>query len=112
MLEDYIDDSGEVVWDEGSHRFWITFARMGDRRPGEKPQAHHSEAFRRGGAVTGVMKQMAMLRYHDDIRSIEVFIHEDCVDVITRMADDFTSGVAARLAEVLARLFGGTVDAG
>jgi len=112
VIEDYLDESGESRWDEDSRRFWITFARTGDRRPGEKPQARHSDAFRRTGAATSAQKAYAMECYHDDIRSIEVYVDDDSVDVITRAADDFTNGVAARLAEVLGRLFDGLVEAG
>jgi len=108
VLEDYIGESGVVRWDERSGRFWISFAT---HAPGHGLAAH-SDAYRRAGLVTGVVKQAAMLRYHEGARSIEVYVDRDHVDVITRMADDFTNGVAARLAEVLGRLFGGRVEAG
>jgi hypothetical protein len=113
VLKDYMGESGVVRWDESSGRFWITFARTGGGwYPGEKPEARHSDAHRRVGLATDAQRAYAIECYNDDIRSIEVFVHEDSVDVITRCADDFTNGVAARLAEVLARLFRGIVETG
>lgn len=108
VLEDFVGESGVVRWDDGAHRFFIVFAAVG---PGHQ-LARVSSPERRAGDVTAASRACAHERYHEDIRSIEVFLHDDCLDVITRLADAFTNGVAARLAEEFARLFRGVVEAG
>lgn len=100
VLEDYIDESGIISWE--TDRFFI------------KLVGRHSEAWRRceHKDMDAASLRLASARYRAEDRYIEVWIGFDCVDVMTRMADDFTNGVAARLAELLARLWDGKVEAG
>lgn len=98
VILDYIDDAGEVHWHELAHRFYITL------------RGKHSEVARRAGLTTPNVRAVAVSRYHEGDRLIEVYVDPEYADVITRMTDDYTSGVAERLAEVLARLFDGEVE--
>ncbi|MFH1098799.1 MAG: hypothetical protein V1723_02685 [Candidatus Uhrbacteria bacterium] len=50
--------------------------------------------------------------YFDRERWIEVFPGGSSVDVITRCADDYTNGIAERLADVIARCWDGDRDKG
>lgn len=124
VLEDYLGsaEAGTLIWD--IDRFFILL-------PGRK-----SEAFRRA-PVSEVMRNYAEellkathdSKSYDITRAIEVWMRDEpmeceateddpghrdfgCVDVMTRSADDFTNGVAARLAELLARFWNGKVQAG
>lgn len=45
-------------------------------------------------------------------RWIEVWVGSNCVDVMTRQADEFTNAIADGLAARLARWFDGLVEAG
>ncbi len=45
-------------------------------------------------------------------RWIEVHLGDDNVDVITRHADEYTNGVAQRLAEIIARYWKGKLQVG
>lgn len=47
--------------------------------------------------------------YHNE-RFFEVFFHEDCIDVITRFADEFTNVVARGFAECCARNLNGKIE--
>lgn len=91
VCEDFVGAAGDVICSEESGRLVI-------RLPGSC-----SNPFSR--VLPGV-------RVFEDgeRRWIEVFEHEDSIDVITRMHDDFTNGLAQRLAEVFAREWDGTVE--
>lgn len=92
VCERFVGAAGEVVWNTESARIVI-------RLPGSCSNA--LEYIHLGGRTFEAT----------DRRWIEVFEHADCLDVITRHHDDFTNGLAARLAEVFARGWDGTVDA-
>jgi len=53
---------------------------------------------------------VGMLRDLPDERWIEVWPGDDCVDVITRQADDITNAIAEGLARLLARLWNGKCE--
>lgn len=91
LLRDYMGGAGRVRWHAGTGRYFIDL-------PG-----HCSSPTWRVGHVGRSFEPGAK-------RWIEVFLHNDCVDVITRVADDFTNGIAERLADVLARAFDGKAE--
>lgn len=41
-------------------------------------------------------------------RWFEVFVHDDCVDVLTRMQDEYTNAIAKSVAETLKRYWEGS----
>jgi hypothetical protein len=116
VLEDFIGGAGSVKWD--TDRFFVML------------KGKQSEAFRRCERASETQRLYAQEVYNEmRERWIEVWMRDEpmeleakdgdpahsdhgCVDVMTRSADDFTNGVAARLAEVLARFWDGKVEAG
>jgi hypothetical protein len=127
VLEDFIGGAGSVNWDVD--RFFVLL------------HGKHSEAYRRCDRASETQRLYAQERHEEQWeRWIEVWVRDEpleieaeeeegdpggplplpngthsdkgCVDVMTRSADDFTNGVAARLAEVLARFWDGKVEAG
>lgn len=102
VLEDYLGGAGEARWD--TDRFFVTLTGL------------RSEAYRRCAHVTEVVRAYAEHTLREPpanrIRWIELYLHEDSIDVITRCADDFTNAVAERLAEICAAYWDGKVDGG
>ena len=86
LLRDYMGGAGKVRWSAGTGRYFIDL-------PG-----HCSSPTWRVGHV-GRSFEPGMKRW------IEVCLCENWADVITREGDDFTNGIAERLADVLARAF-------
>lgn len=50
--------------------------------------------------------------YFAEVRGFEVYISDDSVDVITRMADDATNALADELARIIARTWNGRLEMG
>lgn len=91
LLEDFFGDAAtHVNWDRD--RFFVELCG--------RPTA----ALRRQDGVPWFYA--AALEEARD-RWIEVWLGRDCVDVMTRNADEYTNGCAAALAQIVARWFGG-----
>ncbi len=87
LCEDFVGQAGTVSWSAECGRFIVDL-------PGEC-----SDPCRR---VLG-----RQLFSPGEKRWIEVFIHDDAIDIITRMQDPFTNALAERLAQEFAGFWGG-----
>ncbi len=98
VCEDFMVGVGAVTWNEKIGRWIITL-------PGKC-----SHPLRRMTDYCGVR----IFEGEKHLRWIEVFLHDaNCdhaLDVITRQHDDFTNGLAERLADVFARFWEGEVQ--
>lgn len=82
-LNKYFQESGKIEWFEKSYRFFVSLKS-------------HTEP--------------ARWEHPGEERYIEIFRDVDYVDVITRMADDFTNAVANGCARRIARVFYGNLE--
>lgn len=66
------------------------------------------------GQYSEPLKGLGVDRYElcGEPRTIEVHAGPDCLDVLTRMQDEFTNALATRLAKIFARRWGGRLDNG
>lgn len=94
VLEDYVRGlATTVVWERD--RWYVTL-------PGES-----SWSFQRSGPAT-IAQRTSWLE--SSTRWFEVWIGDDNIDVITRMADDVTNVIAHGFASLMARGFDGRID--
>lgn len=92
IVTDFLGGVGDVKWDD---------VRCVVSLPGKNTHPLRSVDPRLGGSERD-----------EGERWIEVYYGEDNVDVITRLADSFTNGLAARLALTLAHYYGAGYDDG
>ena len=93
LIEDFLGSVGSVEWADDISRFMVGLpGKPSDPRRRAVPEyAHHDDVYVYGHA-----------------RWIEVFVAPgEPIDVITRMGDPFVSGVADRLASVIAQALRG-----
>lgn len=83
VLEDLLGGVGKIEWSED--RFFVTL-------PGEATLALQRTA------PLFIGKEGLC---HKDGRWFEVWIGDDCIDVMTRLQDDFTNALAARFASIV-----------
>lgn len=88
VLEDFLGEAGKVEWDKD--RFYATL------------QGKPSWAFKR------VFKRVSACR--DDERWFEVWIGDDCLDIITRQQDHYTNALADGFAKLAANFWDGKVE--
>jgi hypothetical protein len=92
-LEDYLGEvATEIRW--GQDRFFITLV------------GKHSHPFKRILTPAPYEPEPEFNGRH-----IEVWVAKDCLDVLTRQQDEFTSGVADGLAAAFVRFWEGELDA-
>jgi hypothetical protein len=97
VLEDYVRDlATEVKWDQG--RFYVVLPGMGSN-----PLARVSD--------WPLMADMAKEQRETE-RWIEVWLGDDCLDVITRHADEITNNIASGFAKLCARYWKGRLEEG
>ena len=100
LLEDYFGAAAEGIATEGS-RLVVTM------------RGRTSGALRRVAHAPEAMRVIAQYETdQNEPRTIEVFMHHHCIDVITRHADEFTNAVAHGFAALCARVWVGHLEEG
>ena len=98
LLEDYVGAGGTVRWVGEQNRFYV------DLLDG------YSDPLQRLDTYFAMLYE-DLSKEHDGSprpRWIEVWFGDDCIDVMTRMADDFTMAIAKGIAAKIARFWDGT----
>jgi hypothetical protein len=96
VIRDFFGDAAtEIHWD--ANRFFVTLVGKWSRALARVVNEDARE-------------MLAALAPESGGRYLEVFIHEDAVDIITRHQDDFTHACQAGLAAVFARRWKGRIE--
>ena len=97
VCEDFVKGLGSVEWNGPQSRYYIHLAGTYS-----SPQTRA-----KGGLYAKPLPEAGFVD-----RYIEVWIGEDCIDIMTRHQDDVTNTIAEGLAKVFARFWKGSLDQG
>lgn len=97
-LEDYCRGIGVVAWDDGTGRWFVDL-------PGKS-----SFPFARVGPSSRQRRQMEIERSRE--RQFEVWLDNECLDVITREMDEITHNISRGFAVLVARGWEGRLEYG
>ncbi len=93
VVEDFMGGVGEIDdnYQKDGHPWWIVLLPGSPSHP-----------------LSRIYPEMMQYQPPPGVdRCLEVCVADDCVDIITRQADDFTNALAEGLAEVMCRAWGG-----
>lgn len=107
LTADYLDKAGVVVAGVSTDELGVLLVSFG--RPIDALADSSSEALKRMPDVSDGVKQDLLNKPH---REFEIWIHKDCVNILTREQDEFVCAVADGLVKTIVLYFGGVDERG